>query len=322
MTVGAHTVAFSTGALGESLAALLHAERPGSQLARIIADERDEIRDALYRHGALLFRGFDVSDADTFESVTRAFSSKPFSYVGGGSPRTRISGEVFTSTEYAAHANVPLHNEASYFKVVPEFIWFFCKLAPQVAGETPLGDMRRVLQRLDPDLVARCDEVGVMYVNNLHGGGGFGKSWQQTYQSDDRAEVETRLRQRGVEFEWTADGGLRAIMHAPGLRTHPVTGTKYWGNQIASWHPATLPAGAADSLLRLYRDPMNFPKAAFFGDGNPILDDTARSIAAALAAEETTFAWREGDVLLVDNQAIAHGRRPFVGARQIMVALA
>jgi hypothetical protein len=74
--------------------------------------------------------------------------------------------------------------------------------------------------------------------------------------------------------------------------------------------------------LRLYRDPMNFPKAAFFGDGNPILDDTARSIAAALAAEETTFAWREGDVLLVDNQAIAHGRRPFVGARQIMVALA
>jgi alpha-ketoglutarate-dependent taurine dioxygenase len=42
----------------------------------------------------------------------------------------------------------------------------------------------------------------------------------------------------------------------------------------------------------------------------------------ALAAEERTFTWRLGDILLVDNEVIAHGRRPFTGERAIDVAMA
>jgi alpha-ketoglutarate-dependent taurine dioxygenase len=286
-----------------------------------VRDHRDDIREALYRHGALLFRGFDVTDAAGFEGVTRAFSPTPFSYVGGGSPRSRISGEVFTSTEYAAQATLPLHNEASYFQKMPEFVWFFCKIAPKLAGETPLGDMRRVLRRLDPDFVARCDELGLMYVNNLHGGGGFGKSWQDTYQTQSKAEVEERIRERGFEFEWTNGDTLRVRMYAPALRSHPITGDVYWGNQIANWHPANVPMAAAAGLARVYGSAMNYPKAVFFADGTAIPDDAAQAVAAAQTAEETVFTWQEGDVLLVDNQAIAHGRRPFVGERQIMVAL-
>jgi len=36
---------------------------------------------------------------------------------------------------------------------------------------------------------------------------------------------------------------------------------------------------------------------------------------------EVSFPWQEGDVLLVDNVAVAHGRRPFRGERKILVAL-
>jgi alpha-ketoglutarate-dependent taurine dioxygenase len=313
-------LAFSAPAPGASLAALLTAglER---DLPALIAENRDSVADALYRYGALLFRGFDVDDAGAFERVARSFSPQSFSYVGGGSPRSRISGEVFTSTEYAAHATLPLHNEASYFPNIPEFVWFYCKIAPKVGGETPLGDMRRVLGRLDPEFVARCDETGLMYVNNLHGGGGFGKSWQDTYQSSDRAEVEARIRERGFQFEWTGGDNLRVIMRAPALRTHPVTGDVYWGNQIANWHPANLPPAAAAAVARIYSDPMHYPKVVFYGDGSAIADADGIAVAAALTAEETTFAWQAGDILLVDNQVIAHGRRPFVGERQIMVML-
>jgi alpha-ketoglutarate-dependent taurine dioxygenase len=315
-------VAFLPGALGGSLAAVDVADaRSGSDLVALVNRYRSELRDTLYARGALLFRGFAVADAATFEAVTRAFSPTPFSYVGGATPRSRISGEVFTSTEYSADAHLPLHNEASYLKTLPEFAWFFCKLAPQIAGETPLADMRQVLKNLDPALVTRFDERGLAYLNNLHGGGGFGKSWQQTYQSEDKAEVEERIREKESEFEWTTDGALRVIMRAPALRTHPVTGRTYWGNQVANWHPAMLPATTQTALQRLYRDPMNYPKNVFFGDGSTIADDDARQIAQALVDAETTFSWQAGDVLLVDNQAIAHGRRPFKGERQIMVAL-
>jgi alpha-ketoglutarate-dependent taurine dioxygenase len=313
---------FAQKSLGESLAAVCLAGAGQDNLTDLIEAQRDLVRAALYEHGALLFRGFGVADPASFEGVTRAFTPKAFSYVGGSTPRSRISGEVFTSTEYAADAVLPMHNEASYFKTLPDFVWFCCRIAPEIAGETQLGDMRRVLKRLDPALVERFDQRGLMYVNNLHSGDGFGKSWQQTYQSEDRAEVEERVREKGLDFEWKADGTLHVRMFAPALRTHSVTGEVYWGNQVANWHPSSLPPSTVKAMLRIYGGQLNFPKTVLFGDGAEIPDDDAQQISQALAAEETIFRWEVGDVLLVDNQAIAHGRRPFKGARQIMVALA
>jgi alpha-ketoglutarate-dependent taurine dioxygenase len=321
-TTVAERLEFTPGMLGESLAALAVSKPGDGSLVDIIAAERDHVRDALYKHGALLFRGFGVADPAAFEAVTRAFTPQAFSYVGGSTPRSRIAGEVFTSTEYAADAVLPMHNEASYFKTLPDFVWFCCKVAPEVAGETPLGDMRRVLKRLDPALVKRFDALGLLYVNNLHSGDGFGKSWQQTYQTDDRAEVERRVLDKGLEFEWTTPTNLRVRMRAPVLRTHSVTGDVYWGNQIANCHPALLPETTVRALRRLHGSAINFPKAVVFGDGSEIPDDEVRQVVDALTAEETIFRWQVGDVLLVDNQATAHGRRPFKGARQIMVALA
>jgi alpha-ketoglutarate-dependent taurine dioxygenase len=34
------------------------------------------------------------------------------------------------------------------------------------------------------------------------------------------------------------------------------------------------------------------------------------------------FEWRAGDVLLLDNMLVAHGRRPYSGPRKILTALA
>jgi alpha-ketoglutarate-dependent taurine dioxygenase len=34
------------------------------------------------------------------------------------------------------------------------------------------------------------------------------------------------------------------------------------------------------------------------------------------------FPWREGDVLMLDNMLTAHGRKPFVGERKVVVGIA
>ena len=41
----------------------------------------------------------------------------------------------------------------------------------------------------------------------------------------------------------------------------------------------------------------------------------------ALEAQEIAFPWHSGDLLLIDNIAVAHGRNPFKGQRDVQVAL-
>jgi alpha-ketoglutarate-dependent taurine dioxygenase len=287
----------------QSLAALVEPQS-GDDLAELIATRRQ-----------------DVAGMDSFQQSVRNFGKPPYSYVGGGTPRSRVGDEVFTSTEYAPSGVIALHCEASYFREIPEIVWFFCDQPPQAEGETPLGDMRDVLARLDPAIVDRFDDKGLLYVTNLHGGQGFGISWQRAYHSEDREEVEASIRAKNLEHEWTADGGLRVLMRAPGLRRHSVTGRTYWANQASNWHTANLPATTAAALARAYPDPMTYPKNVFYGDGSAIDDADIRTIAATLSEAETTFTWQRGDVLMVDNQAIAHGRRSFKGERRILVSL-
>ena len=47
----------------------------------------------------------------------------------------------------------------------------------------------------------------------------------------------------------------------------------------------------------------------------------AISMADAYAQVTGRFAWEQGDVLLLDNMLTAHGRRPYSGARQVVVAM-
>jgi alpha-ketoglutarate-dependent taurine dioxygenase len=45
------------------------------------------------------------------------------------------------------------------------------------------------------------------------------------------------------------------------------------------------------------------------------------TIRAAIAAETRSFPWQTGDILLVDNMAVAHGRAPYEGERRVLVAM-
>ena len=58
-----------------------------------------------------------------------------------------------------------------------------------------------------------------------------------------------------------------------------------------------------------------------FGDGQAIAESDMRIVCDA--GEELTFdlPWQTGDIALVDNFLVMHGRRPFQGKRRVLASL-
>jgi len=50
----------------------------------------------------------------------------------------------------------------------------------------------------------------------------------------------------------------------------------------------------------------------YYGDGSSIEPSVLDELREAYRQEQVTFPWQEGDVLMLDNMSIAHGRESFV----------
>ncbi|WP_437755168.1 TauD/TfdA family dioxygenase [Sorangium sp. So ce1389] len=273
----------------------------------------------LTSRGAVLFRGFPVRGAADFEAFVKIVTPDLLDYTFGSTPRSHLQSRIYTSTEYPAHQHIPLHNEQSYTREWPLKIWFHCAEAAPEGGSTPLADSREVLRRIPARIRERFTARKVMYVRNY--GGGLDVPWQKVFGTTDRAEVERICRQRGITCEWKADGELRTREVCQAVATHPRTGDEVWFNQAHLFHVSSLEPSVREALLAIFSED-ELPRNAFYGDGSPIegaILDEIRDVHRQLAVE---FPWQEGDVLLVDNMRVAHGRAPFRGPRKVLVAMA
>ncbi|MGA8806777.1 MAG: TauD/TfdA family dioxygenase [Thermoanaerobaculia bacterium] len=284
--------------------------------------ERESMDARLLQHGALLFRGFGIDAEETLSRVVRAIGGEPLGYVDGNSPRRKLGSGVYTSTEYPPEFFISLHNELSYSSRWPARVFFCCAVAPQNGGETPLADSRRILQRLPADVRDAFVTREVKYIRNLHGGRGFGPSWQATFETENRDEVSEFCRTEGTEARWNDDGGLTITQVRPSTRIHPKTGEEVWFNQADQFHPSTHPAAIYESLLAVYggREEL-MPQTATFGDGSRIPVAMLDEVRQTVREEMRLFSWQRGDLLMVDNMLVCHGRRPFTPPRKILVAM-
>lgn len=274
----------------------------------------------LHRAGAVLFRGFAVDGPDAFRAVAQAIRPDLASYAGGDSPRSAMGDGVYTSTEYPPNMEIGLHNELSYTGRWPERLFFCCITAAALGGETPIADSRAVCRLMDPAVRDRFAERGVLYLQHLRDESvpGPDKSWQATFETTDRDDVERLCRERGMDYRWT-ERGLSTAFRTEAVRAHPVTGEPCWFNQADLWH-------ASFDTVKGYhveREGEQFLGSdARFGDGGEIRRDDLEAVRAACRAAEVAFPWLDGDFLVLDNMLAMHGRRPYEGDRRVLVAMA
>lgn len=79
--------------------------------------------------------------------------------------------------------------------------------------------------------------------------------------------------------------------------------------------------GCTRVMLSSFREE-DLPLNAYYGDGSQIEDDVLDEIRDAYQQEKVVFTWQEGDILMLDNMLMAHGRTPFVGARKVLFGMA
>ncbi|MCF7223314.1 TauD/TfdA family dioxygenase [Marilutibacter chinensis] len=286
-------------------------------LAAFVSAHSAHIEASLLEHGALLFRGFDVASVEDFERAGAAISPNALEYTYRSTPRTSLGKGVFTTTEYPPDQEIALHCENAYQRAWPRKIAFCCLVAPDSGGATQIADVRKVTASLDPALIERFYRLGVRYVRHYRPYVDI--PWETVFQTSDRNELADFCVRNGIEHDWLDGNTLRTVQTNQGLATHPVTGERVFFNQAHLFHISNLPADVVRSLRTMYGD--RVPRNTFYGDGSEIPAADLQAVREAFKAAEMSFPWRVGDVMLLDNMQMAHGRKPFRGNRKVVAML-
>jgi len=305
----------------------------GDLLARL-TDGRAWLDGALLDCGAVLLRGFDaLRTADDVEAVARTLSPRIMDYRGGTTVRSQVTAAVVTASDAPRFFPIGLHQELSYQSEVPDRLLFFCETPPGRGGQTPLADMRNVYRRIPEDVRQRFESRGCRLQRMLaprRGRIGL-RPWPEVFEPTDPRAVERLAAEHGWQVEWLPGQMLRPLNEVrPASRTHPVSGERVWFNQAHLMNPSTV---AAD--LRAEGRPVAARVAAFagrlrrgparylitYGDGSHIPEADLDAVREAIRAEVILFDWMRGDLLIVDNYLMAHGRRSYGGRRRILASL-
>jgi len=282
-----------------------------------LEDSKAVLEDLLLEYGAILFRGFPITTPENFDSFVKAFHYEPLPYVGGAAPRRVITGNVFTANEAPPDQLIPFHHEMAQVPTFPAVLYFYCDLAPSSGGQTPLVLSNEVFKRMakeEQEFVKELEEKGVVYNRVLpeedDPASPIGRGWKSTYQTQDKAEAEKKCKELGTSIQWLPDGCLHtrtAVL--PAVREYSRAGKKTWFNSIIAAY-----LGWNDSRN-------DAKKAVTFPDGTSMPEAAMKTLEGAFEDLAIDFAWQKGDVVMIDNKQVLHGRRSFTPPRRILASL-
>ncbi|MFM0738646.1 TauD/TfdA family dioxygenase [Paraburkholderia xenovorans] len=309
----------------------------------------DAIDALLDEFGAILWRGFKVPDTASFARLGELYPPHAHGYTAGAAPRNQVAGAVYESTRMPPPFKIGLHQEKAYMAAYPRVLAFYCRVPAEAGGETPLSDMRAVTRSIPQAVRAQFDARGVMYRRNFAAPDSrapaatsatpattptaagahatpfaeYHRPWHEAFATRERVDVEALCVERALGFEWLADGSVTVSHTGAALHTHPRTAERVWFNQASAQHPNARSMGELSFryLQRLYGERLAYPYEIRFGDGLPMSASDLTAVYDAIDTHERAFRWQAGDVLVVDNMLVAHGRNPYKGPRDVQVMM-
>eukprot|EP00111_Clytia_hemisphaerica_P005095 TCONS_00014672-protein len=322
----------------------------GKEITSYIRDNKSEIIDAFETPGALLLREFDTNQIE-IDEVARLIGYTPaHTYIPGIAPRkAAIEGNpfVFTSTEAPPHLPILPHTEMTYWPDPPHLILFQCKFldssCPQVnANETVLFDMKLAAAELNENLLEKLANGCIMerkYPGKFNPNWDIedsiagGSCWQKAFATENIADVESICKLNNVEFEW-----ISTVSKEPPTLVTRYNSSWYVNQRLVLQTPLLGKAVYQDMIKRF---PQRFDNQKMHGTveggsvapkvdllhpnipGKPFLEESEIvALMEALWKHVVFIEWEKGDVVLIDNMNMAHGRMNCAGKRRIVASMA
>jgi len=243
----------------------------------------------------------------------------------------------------------------SFLNEPPARLYFSClddsftKETPR-GGETCLCDFRKVWAEMDPALKRKFKAKGVLNIRNYNKEKPTVpldffklKPWKDLFFTTDKAEVDAECEASGLTATWGPADSLRLANAAGATRVHPKTNIETFSNHCPTFHVAMGPQefdrtwrrtgqvkilalwllmAAFTTLYRIIMPWVSYGMHVCFSDGEAISDEEMEHVRDLIWKHMAFPAWKNGDILMIDNHSVSHGRQPFQGKRKVVVSWA
>ncbi|MCJ1302223.1 hypothetical protein MMC08_005026 [Hypocenomyce scalaris] len=309
---------------------------------------RGIITDLLTKHGGIILRGPRNADPHTFSRLVHAAEEprghKPYYQVGLAGKRIVHDKEVFSASEAPQNLWIHQHNEFSRFSKFPTNIHFFCNEAADDGGESPFAHSTELYERINaemPEFIEEIQAKGIISPDTFSAPRNDDPDYSFTWAGplsfgheikpeDDlttkKKKAEKQVQLLSHHFTWTANNDLELLQYVPGVRTHPGTGRPVFFNSIASRYGIALDAGATEPPYEGNKNVSSFGFTRMlpttYGDGEIIPKKYLHRIWELSQECAVLIKMEPGDLALVDNYQVSHGRAPWTkGSRRILVSM-
>lgn len=297
---------------------------------------QNEFRSILDRHGQVIIKNLGSTDADLYSRlIEKAFHKDhtPFDQVGVlGASRKDVSDNVTTVNPLSAPNNIYGHQEFSRFDSYPTVLSFFS----QISVKSLLTNKQNLGQSITlhaTELFDRVNEKYPKFIEDLHKKGlylsqiwkypddpgsldyswlanyAFGKDINEHDLLDIKKEKAIKLASERVskDVEFLEDNSLLIHQHTKPIRIHPRN---------------NLPI--IFSSLPTYYAPHYFDKSKpltiRYDDGSSIPEEYLDFLFETAVDIEYTHTFEDGDLLIIDNYLVYHGRNPYDGKREVLAS--
>lgn len=251
----------------------------------------DAVLQRFLQDGYVLLRCEDT-DLARFRAFSERFGQHFVSGQGGGNHgRTPVDGDstLFPATGGEHLYAIPLHGERYFTSNPPDVLFFHCAIPADHGGETRICDGTLLYQAFPADLQELFSSQAITYVRQHEP-----KVWREIYRTDSPAEVQEICRQSGIDLEIHADGSITTRYTCSALKnTH--RGTAFINNLLPfAW--------------REVQQGRRYGSYVCFEDGSPIAEEAVLKIAELGERHGKAIPWRSGDIAMIDNRFMLHGR--------------